>query len=896
MSFASAILLLALGQDAPPAPGAVALAGRVVDAGGQPRAGVEVWASGPKLAFGTPVPVAAKGRTDDAGRFRLEVPKAEITGIVGDRALWALAPDGAIAGRVVPLDAAPKADDLVLTLGPPAGADLRVVGPGGEPVPQARVTPMMVKLPGSRFPASAFILPDPLRERLTATADAAGRARLAGFPPEAIHIVHVEAPAFGVQGWNPTPAEGGLTVALTATGAVEGRVVADDPAAAAGLAVSLVTYDPAAPDRGGGFADVKTDGDGRFRVPAIAAGPLIGHVFPPGGGPAIRLPNGRIVAPGGTTQAGIDLRSPAAAGAIAQGAPPRVRTLAGLVRDRRGRPVAGATVSQSGDAPTRTETTTDAAGRFALDGVAQSNTYVFINKEGHRFAAAPIARDATGADITLARTDEPPDRALKSLPPPVPREEALALARRLLDPAVEAIRPTGDPSLPLRTLEALARVDPAAALEKLDGGVLREPFLVNIVRHRVAEALLDDSPDEALAVIETMDDPAFRTRDLMRVAGRLAATDRPAALAALDRALLAARTAQEPTGIRVLLLGQVAEQWLDLGERDRAAALLREAQPDAAALPDEAWAAYAKGAFAEELAQIDPPAALGLVKDLKDPFEFDRHHGNIAHELAAIQPAEAERVLGMLRDKDPLRGDRLRGDYTVRVAYRMAAVDRDRARRLADAIADRPLRAYALGLMAGIVAKTDRAAAEGLLRDAFDVLENRPGGRPTPAPPGYRTMYSRPGVAAVLLPVAEAIDPGLVPEYLARALALRPPYQGGELFALTDAPLAFLVARYDRDIARGLLDRLVRPDGTPVAEHQAAATAVALAAVDPARAAALVEAMPATPAPPGRPSPADLARLDLARFLARRGDDRWTALHERGVLLWIPDHEDLGDE
>lgn len=42
------------------------------------------------------------------------------------------------------------------------------------------------------------------------------------------------------------------------------------------------------------------------------------------------------------------------------------------------------------------------------------------------------------------------------------------------------------------------------------------------------------------------------------------------------------------------------------------------------------------------------PAALALIKDLKDPMEHDRHHGNIAHKLAGSKPAEAERVLGML--------------------------------------------------------------------------------------------------------------------------------------------------------------------------------------------------------------------------------------------------------
>ena len=47
---------------------------------------------------------------------------------------------------------------------------------------------------------------------------------------------------------------------------------------------------------------------------------------------------------------------------------------------------------------------------------------------------------------------------------------------------------------------------------------------------------------------------------------------------------------------------------------------------------------------AEELAQVDLPAALALTAALSAPRAFDRHHGNIAQKLAGHDPAEAERV------------------------------------------------------------------------------------------------------------------------------------------------------------------------------------------------------------------------------------------------------------
>ena len=101
----------------------------------------------------------------------------------------------------------------------------------------------------------------------------------------------------------------------------------------------------------------------------------------------------------------------------------------------------------------------------------------------------------------------------------------------------------------------------------------------------------------------------------------------------------------------MICLGQVADALLELGETDRATKILREGEKDARGLPDAGLAGFMRGAFAEELAQIDLDAALALTKDLKDPTDSDRHHGNIAHELAGKDPAAAERVLAMVRNQ-----------------------------------------------------------------------------------------------------------------------------------------------------------------------------------------------------------------------------------------------------
>ena len=99
-------------------------------------------------------------------------------------------------------------------------------------------------------------------------------------------------------------------------------------------------------------------------------------------------------------------------------------------------------------------------------------------------------------------------------------------------------------------LEVLARIDPARTLELTEGKTLTEPFLKAMFRIRVAAALLESAPDEALAVAESIDDPAARAIALLKAVDVLSATEKAKKQELLERALVAAKAAREPTGIR----------------------------------------------------------------------------------------------------------------------------------------------------------------------------------------------------------------------------------------------------------------------------------------------------------------------------------------------------------
>lgn len=571
----------------------------------------------------------------------------------------------------------------------------------------------------------------------------------------------------------------------------------------------------------------------------------------------------------------------------------RTTTLAGRVEDRQGRPVPEALVFQAGDAWQRVQATTDAQGRFRLPQVMADPTFVFVRKGGYRFLGQQIKADESALVSRLIATDEPAE-PLMTLPPALPRDERLALARRLLEPCLAKLDLNNEREGP-RVFEAWADVDPADMLRRLDETPPRSSFVAAYLRRAVALALAADDADEALAVVETIADASFRSMSYIDVADALPEVQRQRKLELLGQASVVVRQIGEPA-MKAIQLGQTAERFLNLGERDEAEKLLREGEKLAQQLPVDAFGGYARGAFAEELGQIDLPAALALMKGLTDVSEFDRHHGNLAHELAALQPSEAERLLGMLHTaKEDRRIADPSGLWGVRVCYRMAPVDLPRARTIADRISDPYLKARAYGLMAQAIARQKPREATELLAQAFDVLQalvdarqsRGPGAAGKPAThDSFNGLYSAASLAGALLPAVEAVDPRLVREHLWRAVSFRLPRVGNEtqrqLADPANAALAMMLARYDRAVAEAIL----RPiEARLVRFHSRDAALGAFVLIAPRRAVEAVERFDPEQADP-------LMRAQLASLLTLEGDALWRKLLGNAAL-WSIDVEDF---
>jgi hypothetical protein len=561
----------------------------------------------------------------------------------------------------------------------------------------------------------------------------------------------------------------------------------------------------------------------------------------------------------------------------------RIRAVEGFVHNRQGKPIAGAAVFQSGDGPIRTRTLTDSNGRFRLPGLIEGTVILFASKDGFRLHGQPIDTEAASAELVLTRSDEtPPPRGTRA--GGLPHDAELALARRLLNPYIEKVVAQGTDTQKYQALAALAPVDPARTLELLDAhGAGKPQWSLDWVRREVAIALSGANLDEALSIVETIQAPDARTDCLIKVADKLSDTDRARQADLLAEAQLHARAVKEPAQ-KVLLLGLIAERWLDRGEKERGLALIAEARKETRDVPPPG---YQIAVFAEALARVDYPAALEMNASARATsrradrvdrvFVFDRSYGEIAYRLARQDPGSAAHALSLITS--PQR----RGGYVAAACMRMAANDLPRARRLAESIDDPLVQAYALGAMARGLATTDKVSAKKLLDLALGRLEQRRDDAGSSAQAA--------NIAAILLDVVELVAPDRLEESVWRAAALRPtlvdePEQSSN--GRADAELAMILARYHQAAAAAVLARAVEDFASSDADSlRPAFVAMAIALIDPNRAATLVESLPDDPGL-DRLLPKNAARIFTAELLGKTGQDRCQTVRQWGFSLWTP--------
>jgi hypothetical protein len=815
--------------------------GSVVDGQGKPIAGAQIVFYAPPVVYGNGDPIEVGTRTDAAGKFSLKVPPIRRIGISGIN-FFAFSPGWTITAH--PYGRPP----IRLVLEKPVPRTVKVLGPDGQPLAGARLTPRLLNV----FNKTIGSVPPSVAELLATTTGADGTSTLSFLGPrDQLAAVRVSTDLVGTQDilLIEQPGRGSqeavITIGLKKTTHLGGRLV--DPAG------QPVTDHPVKVwSRGGGgwlgpntvlFKDglVRTGADGSFQTPDNL---MVGSTY--------RV---AVVEPGD---------EPILSDWITISDQPKplpemvlrpLRSVTGRVVDRQGKPASNFEVFQSGDGPERTSARTDTDGRFSLGGFRQGTVFLFAHGDGFRFHGQMVKPNESTATVELTRTSEQPTRQMKMLPELIPIEESQALARRLVEPLWNLTDRETNVNARYTILSSLAAIDPARVLTKLESVKLGKDRL----QREIALALAPIDFEEATTVAESISTPAIRASTLIALADRLSTSDRARKLDLLDRAVLQAKITSEQ-GDRLFQMGEVAERQYELGEVDRAKALFAEGAQIAGQFTDKT--AYRRGLFGARIARVDLPAALAIAKGFDGSTVQGRVLGALAFRLIETDPKEAERLwarTGMISRPISM--------YPT-LCWKMATVDPSRARSCIESlpgIESMP----ELYLFLALGSKTrDPSASRSAFETGIQKLDRLVQG----SPERYQID------AGKLLPIVERIDPTLVPEVFWLDVSSRMPV-GNPRTLETDLPIRLVthLAWYDREVAAALferdrahLDQLTGGEPTnPFYEFQA------WLQLDPRAAVASLEKLPI-----GREVTSDIARtrLSIAEFLAKTQENRWRTL------------------
>ncbi len=867
----------------------VVLSGTVVDAAGKPVPDVEVLFAARIPADGS-FPALARTMSDAQGTFRLDIARQRLKGIGLIQFIWAYRPGRTVGVQQVNLSGNGALPPVRVTLAEPLKRTISILDSGGHQIAGARVAPVLHTV-GPR--GESFTTPDDHVESMTVTTDAHGVATLPYLPVTIDPLtVRVSLPGF-VPHNLPLPYRPGsdrFELTLGRAARLAGSVTYDSGQPAANVAVEVWVQNrhwlPEVPSEhlamGApslmkfGSKPVRTQADGSFETPKeLMTGSSYRVVIRPDGEPSVA--SDFLTAKSElTTFSPLRLRLR--------------RRLAGIVQDRQGAPVASARVFLPCGTPV---STTDAQGRFLLEGVLPERTYLLVQAKGFRLHGWPAvpSRQPEERKLVLARTTEPPDGALTPQPPPISREESRALARRVLEPSLQAALDKGNDTSRFNCLRLLSQFDPVRALTLLETHHFLNPDVEAGLRYRIAAELLGVDPAESESIVAAIVNPHARVMGYVWLAEVLPAAERDRKLKLMEHASAQAR-AGGGQGIdpqsRLSELGRVAGGWLDLGEIDKARPLILEGLKICDALPpreryDTDFLAIA--------ARIELDRVLSLIRDQSSARRRICYFA-IAEALATEHPAEAERVFQLVDDSDSREVPALQGknQLTIRLCGLMSKSDPERARRLIAGLKTPHEQACAWALLALGLADRDLPGARSALAESIKLIDGLEGSLArTNRPLLQVTVAANP--AASILPIVEKLAPDRLAGVFWKAVALMPKDDTARERGAVDTRVvnaAIFLARYDRQLADVFLTQTM-PSASrgPFGIVSNVATIMrAKADVDPRGAMAMFESLPAVE-PNQRLLASQMAeqvRDSLITCLVEPFDEHWKLVwHSSGI-------------
>jgi len=268
------------------------IAGRVIDENDKPVEGAHiVW----HVALGKPS-VLVETTTESEGRFNCSTPNVipKLPTWQHDT-LWAFKNGKRLTTASTGRDGIhdEKLQQLEIRLLDDVLVTYTILSSDQTPIPNVAIEPWHF-----RTHLGYDIIPPSLRKLMANKSDTEGHVRISRFDRNSLNTIHAVSEKFGthairMDGINHDEVD--PKIELSSAGRVEGQLIADNPDLVKGVEVYVTTHplDNRVVDEG--FAQVKTDAEGRFEVPAIAAGTLRIQLSGEGDASELpRIPEGRV--------------------------------------------------------------------------------------------------------------------------------------------------------------------------------------------------------------------------------------------------------------------------------------------------------------------------------------------------------------------------------------------------------------------------------------------------------------------------------------------------------------------------------------------------------------------------------------------------------------------------
>jgi protocatechuate 3,4-dioxygenase beta subunit len=468
----------------------------------------------------------------------------------------------------------------------------------------------------------------------------------------------------------------------------------------------------------------------------------------------------------------------------------------GMVLDGSGRPIAGARVFNSGDAPKLLSTKSDAAGQYRLEGFRIGPVYVFAEKDGYRFTHVRTIAKTKRVKISLLRNNAPIS-PWKPQHAPMPFAQQQKIVRGLLD----KLWPLTANSHKRWPIEAMARIDAEKALKwsaqmggKYDGSV----------RRMVAERGAEIDAEEVIAMLAGgADRENYST--FMSLASRYASSDREKSLRFAEEAILRGRKFDQPE--RSWAMAGAGALLTRLGSIEPGRMLIEEAARAAGKLATDGRQTYYRGLVAAALAPHDLPRAMGLVEPVTEGYERQRALAAIAKAIALRDLDKALAIIARLETNSTLPDN-----ARLQIAYELAPTRADDALRVVELMNSHgatKTKAEAYGWVAVAVAPRDRRLARSLIDKGIAAFED------PKAEQEFRSWSNyggRPVFAAHLVVQAQQVGYPDMAGLISRVLAMRPSdkdvWHAREIQETT-IRMAKILALVDPWLAKELLESVV---------------------------------------------------------------------------------------